>query len=488
MSSVLNDAAAERAVLSGICQYGSEAFIDVDDVISPSAFVYESNQIIYKCLSKILETSKQVDISSILSAATELNFHEILNSKKELEYLRSVFNFPIHLENVRKHAVKIRKLEFARTVQKQIKQAYTDLSDVTGEETVDEIISLAESPIFELSNSIKQSGDDRPSLVSENIDEYIQHLEDNPVAMLGISSGFSRFDTAIGGGLRRKCVDLVAARPKIGKSMFGENVALHVAGNLDIPVLMLDTEMSKEDHINRIIANLSTVPINTVSTGKFSKSAIEKEKVSAAAVKLKDIPYSYISIAGKPFEETLSIMRRWIVQKVGFDENGRTNDCLIVYDYLKLMTSDSIGSSLQEFQVLGFQITSLHNFCVQYDCPCLSFVQLNRDGITKESTDVVSGSDRLIWLCTSFSIFKDKSDEEIAEDGVENGNRKLVPLVSRHGPGLNDGDYINMSMKGDVSKIDEGVTRNELKKSGNQDSQGFMVDEDKNESIPFSEE
>jgi hypothetical protein len=251
---------------------------------------------------------------------------------------------------------------------------------------------------------------------------------------------------------------------------------------------MLDTEMSKEDHINRIIANLSTVPINTVSTGKFSKSAIEKEKVSAAAVKLKDIPYSYISIAGKPFEETLSIMRRWIVQKVGFDENGRTNDCLIVYDYLKLMTSDSIGSSLQEFQVLGFQITSLHNFCVQYDCPCLSFVQLNRDGITKESTDVVSGSDRLIWLCTSFSIFKDKSDEEIAEDGVENGNRKLVPLVSRHGPGLNDGDYINMSMKGDVSKIDEGVTRNELKKSGNQDSQGFMVDEDKNESIPFSEE
>jgi len=251
---------------------------------------------------------------------------------------------------------------------------------------------------------------------------------------------------------------------------------------------MLDTEMSKEDHLNRIVSNISKVPINTISTGRFSKSAIEKEKVRAAAAKLKDIPYSYISIAGKPFEETLSIMRRWIVQNVGFDENGRTNECLIVYDYLKLMTSDSIGSSLQEFQVLGFQITSLHNFCVQYDCPCLSFVQLNRDGITKESTDVVSGSDRLIWLCTSFSIFKNKSDEEIAEDGVENGNRKLVPLVSRHGPGLNDGDYINMSMKGDVSKIDEGITRNELKKNGKQDNQGFVVDEDKSEPVPFSEE
>ena len=78
MGSVLNDAAAERAVLSGVCQYGSEAFVDVDDVISSSSFVYESNQIIYKCLSKVLESSNQVDVSSILSAATEINFLEIL--------------------------------------------------------------------------------------------------------------------------------------------------------------------------------------------------------------------------------------------------------------------------------------------------------------------------------------------------------------------------------------------------------------------------
>jgi len=31
-------------------------------------------------------------------------------------------------------------------------------------------------------------------------------------------------------------------------------------------------------------------------------------------------------------------------------------------------------------------------------------------------------SDRLIWLCTSFSIFKEKSAEELAEDGPKAGN------------------------------------------------------------------
>ena len=90
-------------------------------------------------------------------------------------------------------------------------------------------------------------------------------------------------------------------------------------------------------------------------------------------------------------------------------------------------------------------------------------VQLNRDGITKESTDAVSGSDRLIWLCTSFSILKEKSPEELAEDGPNTGNRKLVPIVSRHGPGMQDGNYINMKMHKDKSILEELRTRDEFR-------------------------
>ena len=142
------------------------------------------------------------------------------------------------------------------------------------------------------------------------------------------------------------------------------------------------------------------------------------------------------------------------------------------------MGSEGISSSMQEYQVLGFQITQLHNFMVKYDVPCLSFVQLNRDGITKESTDVVSGSDRLIWLCTSFSIFKMKSEEEVAEDKVENGNRKLVPVVSRHGEGLDDGDYVSMKMFGKIGRLEEGMTRNELHNSARAREEGFEINEE----------
>ena len=159
-----------------------------------------------------------------------------------------------------------------------------------------------------------------------------------------------------------------------------------------------------------------------------------------------------------------------------------SKDCVIFYDYLKLMDSAGISQDMKEYQVLGFMMTSLHNFATKYKVPIVAFIQLNRDGITKESTDTASGSDRIIWLCSNFSIFKRKSDEEIAEDGPNAGNRKLIPLVSRHGGGLEDNDYINCNMKGWCAKITEGQTKLELSNNTSQSKNSFQITNVDNES------
>ena len=469
--------AAERAVMSALCQYGLDAYLEID-FIEAAHFTHEMNQLVFSCIDKSISETSKVELSSILSAANDLGVYDQINSKDEIGFIRSLFNFPILKENVGTHAAKLAKLKLARDLKKTLKACEKQLNSVTGDEDIMDLISKVEEPILDATGDVYQNSNKKTELLGDGVDEYVQYLAENVSDFAGIPSGFPRFDMAIGGGLRRKCVDLVAARPKVGKSMFGDAVAMHVSGNLNIPVLVLDTEMSKEDHYNRILANLSGVEINKIATGKFSENEIDKEKVNEAMSKMRDIPYHYISIAGQSFENVLSLMRKWIYQHVGFDANGQTNDCLIVYDYLKLMGSESISSAMQEYQVLGFQITKLHNFMVKYDVPCLSFVQLNRDGITKESTDVVSGSDRLIWLCTSFSIFKMKSDEEIADDSIENGNRKLVPVVARHGEGLDDGDYVSMKMFGKYGRIEEGRTRNEIHRDMRTRNEGFELDED----------
>jgi replicative DNA helicase len=456
----LKDIGAERAVLSGLFQYGMEAYVQVADVISCETFAHTNNKVLYKCVEKILGNNQTVDIPSILSAASQLNLSDVINTTQELKYIKSLFEFPINKDNVFSFAIQMKKFEFARKIKNLTAKIHKDIDSVTGAESINEIIQVLENPVTEFLR--EDTSGDNPEQIGKDIKNYIQFLEDNQCDIIGIPTGFSRYDNAIGGGLRRKCVDLVSARPKVGKSVFADNVAINIALN-NVKVLMLDTEMSKEDHLNRILANLSGVPINEIATGKFVNDPDKYQKVVEASEKLESIPYSYVSVAGKPFEQILNIVRRWVMQDVKMDEDGKTNDCVIIYDYLKLMSSSSITNNIQEYQALGFQITELHNICVKLDIACLSFVQLNRDGETKESTSAVSGSDRLIWLCTSFSIFKIKAPEELAEDGPNAGNRKLVPLVSRHGGGLDDGDYINMVMQGSHAKLKELRTRNEFK-------------------------
>ena len=481
---VLCDVASERAVLAGICSFGEDAYLDVADILSETSFTVDSNMMLYKCLKRICENDNKptIDIASILSAAQELSFDQVFAKKDESQHLKAILDFPVSLTNVRKFAAKIRKLEIARLLHAQLEQAQNKVLEVNGSESINSIIGLAEDTIFDFT-TILNDVDNNAAPIGQDLEAYIDYLSENKIEQVGISTGFPIYDQAIGGGLRKSTVNVIAARPKTGKTLLADNMGFHIAHTLDIPVLNMDTEMTKEDHLHRILAMMTEVEINQIETGRFSESESTKSKIVQAAQKLADTKLYYKSIAGKSFEEQLSLMRRWLIKDVGLNEDGTAKDCVIFYDYLKLMDTQGMSQDMKEYQVLGFMMTALHNFATKYKVPVVSFIQLNRDGITKESTDTASGSDRIIWLCSNFSIFKRKADEEIAEDGPNNGNRKLVPLISRHGGGIPDNDYINCHMKGWCAKITEGKTKLELLSNPN-DGEAFDVNDSENQ-IPF---
>lgn len=487
---ILCDPSAERAVLSGLITYGEEALFDIQDLIQENTFTIDSNQILFKCCKAVITEhpgTKSIDIASIYSAAQDLNVSHILNQKEEAQHLKAVRDFPVDKNNIRKFAAKIRKLEIARALHKKLEDTQDSLLDINGTESISNILGIAEDAVFNFSTELGGDTDNQPVIMSDGIDDYIEYLQTNKVDQVGISTGFHAYDQAIGGGLRRGTINVIGARPKVGKTLLSDNMGLHIARQ-NIPVLNMDTEMNKEDHINRLIAMLSEIEINKIETGQFADSAVSLKKTQDAASILKNAPLYHKSIAGKAFDEQLAIMRRWLVKDVGLNDDGTAKECVIIYDYLKLMDSAGLSQDLKEYQVLGFMMTSLHNFAVKYKVPILAFIQLNRDGITKESTDSASGSDRIIWLCSNFSIFKRKSDEEIAEDGGQSGNRKLIPIIARHGGGLDDNDYINCHMKGWCAKITEGQTKLETMNNAKTITDGFVVNDTNDtqqESIPF---
>jgi replicative DNA helicase len=452
---VLENLPVERAVLAGICQYGLEVYVELD-FLQPEYFSHEINQVIYTCVQDIVNNNQNIEFSSIFSTANKLGVYELINKATEMSFIRSLFNFPINKENIPKFAAKLTKLKLARDIKKALSVCDKSLTKISGDESIEDIISIVETPIMEITSIAYKEQNNKTVLLGDNIGEYVNYLIENPSDYLGIPTGFPKFDEAIGGGLRRKSVTLIGARTGVGKSVISTNVAKFVSQKHNIPVLYLDTEMDLGDQRNRMLANLSGIKINDIAKGTFAKNFNLKEKVVAAAKVIESIPYHYISIAGQPFDNILNIIKRWIHQYVGFDEHGKTNDCLIIYDYFKLMSSAGLGAAMQEYQALGFQITKMNDFCIKYDIPCLSFVQLNRE-------EEIAQSDRLQWLASTVAKFQVKSDEEMADDGDENGNRKFVIIKARHGSGLDYGNYINIKMNGAIAKLTEWFTRDEIK-------------------------
>lgn len=476
--------AAERAVLAGLLSYAGDSYFDIADIISETSFTSPSNQIIYKCVKHTIENNNncRIDIPSLYAAATTLGLGHVFEKQQEAVHLQAIFNFPIDKNNVRKFAQQIRKLEIIRGLKKSLTLVQNNLNELNGEESITKILSVAEDVIFTFSASMTDGGG--PQLLSEGIDEYLNEMLENPVDEVGISTGYKKFDAAIGGGLTPG-VHMIGARIKVGKSYISANIGNYISSN-NIPVLYLDTEMQKKTQVPRLLSLKSKVATKDIKTGKFGFDKDKKDKVFEAAKKVKGQPFWYKNISGTTFEEQAAIMRRWICKEVGLELDGTAKQCVIIYDYVKLMDDTPI-KNMAEHQALGFLMTNLHNFCIKYNIPILGLCQLNRDGIDQETSGTAAGSDRILWLCTSFSIYKPKSDEEIAQDGPNNGNRKMVVLACREGSGTELRDYINFNFEGYCGKITEGKTALEISKQANSNpviEDGDLISDD-DEDVPF---
>jgi replicative DNA helicase len=462
----LIDLAAERLVLAGMFSYGENIYLDIGDILRPGSFSDTSNQAIWKCFVHLYEKRdlKEFDQASVQAAASELGFKFLIDQPNEIRHLGSIFNTRVQENNVRIWAGKLRKLEIARLLKAQLEGAGKGLSELNGEEPIETILGIAEDAVFDFSTVLNNDESSGTTKLSDGFDSWIEHVKTNPVETVGISSGWSVYDQAIGGGFRRGTISLIGARPKVGKSMVALNIAINVAER-GIPVLFLDTEMKNEDHWPRAIANLasrSEAPptINEIEQGKFVNHNIKEKIIDESINKFYELPLHYRSVIGLTIEETLPLIRRWLHKEVGYDENGRVKDCLVIYDYIKLQSAGNLSDALKEYQILGFTMTTLHNFVGRFDIPMFALIQLNRDGQTQETGAAFSQSDRILWLVTNFSIFKAKTDEQTGDDSIDSGNRKIVPISARHGEGMQDGDYINMYFSNRHATIREGKTRN----------------------------
>jgi len=79
---LLGDQGAETAVLAGLFAYGLESYVEINEIIDYNSFCNQNNQLIFKCIEKILAKEASVDLPSLLSAADQLGFSETIQTNK----------------------------------------------------------------------------------------------------------------------------------------------------------------------------------------------------------------------------------------------------------------------------------------------------------------------------------------------------------------------------------------------------------------------
>lgn len=201
--------------------------------------------------------------------------------------------------------------------------------------------------------------------LNELLNQYYDSLNDGPPERT--NTGFQKLDSYMM-GMRAGNLVILAARPGVGKSAFAMQIAENVA-KTGKKVLVYSMEMKGEELTERLLANHSGVPLDTVVQRNFDPE--DKQTVSAINKAANEL-YSLPIIINDEANVAPSKVR---TEAIEIGDVG-----LIVVDYVGLMESDG-GKRLKENRnlELGSISRDLKKIAVELDIPILMLCQLNRE-------------------------------------------------------------------------------------------------------------
>ncbi len=420
----------ERHVLSGLIK-NPQILADLDRFISDNDFYFSPHPTIYSCLKLTILSGEKVDRVLLAQKIKNLGI-SFKNDLDIFDYIGSLCVANVSLEQTISGAKELAKLRILRELDETSKKIQKHITSNVSQE-IDKTIAEIDSIYGQRINSY--TFDNQPEVLHDDILGLIEERGNNPREESGLLTPYPEFNR-MWGGLRAGNLYAIASRPGQGKTTWINHICSETGRINNIPVLLLDTEMSSTEIKFRTAAAMSGVPLWYLETGNWRKNPEYVEKVrKSLAEKLKTGGYKvyHYHVANKNIDEICAIVRRWYLQVV-----GRGKPCIIGYDYIKL-TGEKVGQNWAEHQAIGVKIDKLKKLSEEISAPLITAIQINRTGESsnKDSKDIVDDSsvlalsDRLQWYASFVAIFRAKTDDEVIMDTEAMGTHKLIPTKTR---------------------------------------------------------
>lgn len=286
-----------------------------------------------------------------------------------------------------------------------------------------ELINLAQADINDLADGGSTEGDLTPtsSLVWETVAkiEKVSHADGS---VLGVPSGLGDLDRRTGGFVPGQMI-VIAARPGLGKSVLGLDIARHAAIKQNIRTALFSLEMSAEEIMLRLVSAEGRLDLGKVKAGRLDEH--EWERLAATARVLDNDNLTIDDTANTTLSEIKAKCRRM---------KARHGLGLVVIDYLQLIGSTNQARSReQEVSAISRQVKLLAK---ELGIPVIIMAQTGRASETRAGGRPILSDLResgAIEQDADVVIFIHRADK-VDENSPRIGEADLIIAKQRNGP------------------------------------------------------
>lgn len=443
---MLEAVGAERAILA-LCMKKPDSLFIVDEILDENDFTNTGNKLIYGLMRDIVldDPNAALDHFILISRAEEKGIDDFLKQTHNGDLLEALEQTKKSVSDgsLNKYIAMVKKATVKRRLLLTIDDLKDDIEEFDG--GVVELRGHVEEALLGSMQNIDIGEQDIVNLATDFEEIISEYAEDDSVLALDI--GMPRWQRDCG-RLRNGTITGVFARAKEGKSQLAAHSlkCVGIDGSEELgrlPVLYLDTEMQARDQQMRLCSMMTGISYNRIESGAWRSNTAELEKVTAAFKFIKGAPIYYKNIAGRSIKAVIPIIRKFVHKYVGGRTEGNQPKCLVIYDYIKLMDSGDLKHA-QEYQMLGFLLSALHDIATDLNFPMICLGQLNREALRVDSIGTIGGSDRITHNVDSLTIFRKKKPEELEADGIMRGSHIMKVLISRKGAGHDFDEWVNL--------------------------------------------
>jgi replicative DNA helicase len=322
-------------------------------------FYKPAHQHVYSAIRGLMATGQPVDAVTV---ADELRRSGLLEEIGGAQLLLELQNATPAISNASRYAKIVQDTAVLRRligVASEIAEiGYMEPDDVT--KALDE----AESKVFEVAEDrIVDSTKSLSDLLPLAMDRLQETYERGDI-ITGTPTGFTDLDELLS-GLQPSTLNIIGARPAMGKTALGMGIATHVAQHTNKPVMVFSLEMGHAELTQRILSSEAEVDSQKLRTGRLAE--IDWTKIGRAINRL-EVPLYLDDNPRVTVMEIRAKARRMKARHGGLS--------LILIDYLQLMSG---GTNSENRQLEVSEISrGLKILARELEVPIIALSQLSR--------------------------------------------------------------------------------------------------------------